>query len=99
MNNTNVKLEKKSKKENEKVTYWKLGNLRNLRNIIPGFLISEFSVCPTAKIENSDLKISGTNFRDFQGFHFSTWPSFDHFKNYFLLIFDHFFVGHVIVNI
>ena len=62
MNNTNVKLEKKSKKENEKVTYRKLGNLRNLRNIIPGFLISEFSVFPTAKIENSDLKISGTNF-------------------------------------
>ena len=29
----------------------------------------------------------------------SDCASFDHFKNYFLLIFDHVFVGHVIVNI
>ena len=32
------------------------------------FLFPSFRFCPTAKIENSDLKISEKNFRDFQGF-------------------------------
>ena len=32
------------------------------------FLFPSFRFCPTAKIENSDLKISGKNFRDFRDF-------------------------------
>ena len=41
----------------------KVGNLGNLRKVIPSF-----QFCPTAKIENSDLKISGKNFLDFLDF-------------------------------
>ena len=41
----------------------KVGNLGNLRKVIPSFRF-----CPTAKIENSDLKISGKNFLDFLDF-------------------------------
>ena len=58
---------KKIKKENEKVANRKLGNLGNLwniRKVIPNFLVSEFSVLP----KNSDLKISEKNFRDLSGF-------------------------------
>ena len=44
--------------KNEKVANWKLGNLGNLN----------FQFCPTAKIENSDLKISEKNFRVFRDF-------------------------------
>ena len=38
-----------------------LGNLENLGDIVPRFVISEFSIlpypfCPIAKIENTDLK-------------------------------------------
>ena len=32
------------------------------------FLFPSFRFCPTAKIKNSDLKISGKNFRDFRDF-------------------------------
>ena len=32
------------------------------------FLFPSFQFCSTAKIENSDSKISGKNFRDFRGF-------------------------------
>ena len=32
------------------------------------FLFPSFQFCPTAKIENLDLKISGKNFRGFQVF-------------------------------
>ena len=32
------------------------------------FLFPSFRFCPTTKIENSDLKISEKNFRDFRGF-------------------------------
>ena len=32
------------------------------------FLFPSFRFCPRAKIENSDLKISEENFRDFRGF-------------------------------
>ena len=52
---------KKIKKENEKVANRKLGNLGNLwniRKVIPNFLVSEFSVLP----KNSDLKISEKKF-------------------------------------
>ena len=41
----------------------KVGNPGNLRKVIPSFWF-----CPTAKIENSDLKISGKNFLDFLDF-------------------------------
>ena len=56
----------KNKTENEKVANRKLGkagNLENLRKVIPSFRFY-----PTVKIENSDLKISQKNFRDFQDF-------------------------------
>ena len=32
------------------------------------FLFQSFQFCPTAKIKNSDLKISEKNFRDFRDF-------------------------------
>ena len=44
----------------------KAENLGKLGKIIPSF-----QFCPTAKIENSDLKFLERNFRDFE---FSTWP-------------------------
>ena len=45
-----------------------LGNLENLGNIIPSFLISKFSILPYSQIENSDFKISEKNFRVFRVF-------------------------------
>ena len=57
---------KKNKKENEKVENRKLGNLENFGNL--GNIIPSFQFCPTAKIENSDLKISEENLRDFREF-------------------------------
>ena len=59
---TNEKKNNK-KKENEKVANRKLGNLGNFKNIFPSFRF-----CPTAKIENSDLKISENFFRVFRDF-------------------------------
>ena len=62
-------LKKKGFLKNEKAANWKLrnlGNLGNLGNIITSFLISKF--CPTAKIENSDLKILEKNLRVFRVF-------------------------------
>ena len=44
----------------------KLGNLGNLGNL--GYIIPSFRFFPTAKIENSDLKISEKIFRAFQYF-------------------------------
>ena len=41
----------------------KVGNLVNLGKVIPSFRF-----CPTAKIENSDLKILEKNFRGFRVF-------------------------------
>ena len=58
----------------KKTTYRKLGNLGNVGNlgyIIQSFLISEFSILPTAKIENSELEISKKNLRDFRDFRVS----------------------------
>ena len=55
--------EKKIKTENEKVANRKLGNLGNLEKVIPSFRFF-----PTAKIENSDSKISEKTFQDFRGF-------------------------------
>ena len=78
-----MKKEKKIKNENEKVANRKLrevGNLGNLGKVIPSFLISEFSILcfyPTAKIENSDLKISEKNSEIFEiseVSEFSAWP-------------------------
>ena len=53
-------------KENEKVANLKLEKVGNLRNL--GKIIPSFRFCPTAKIENSDLKISEKIFRDFRDF-------------------------------
>ena len=36
--------------------------------LFPVFLFPSFRFCPTAKIENSDLKILEKNFRDFRDF-------------------------------
>ena len=55
--------EKKIKTENEKVANRKLGNLGNVGKVIPSFRFF-----PTAKIENSDSKISEKTFQDFRGF-------------------------------
>ena len=57
-------------KNNEKMANRNLGSekSRKSRKINPSFLISEFSILPTTKIENSDLKILEKNFRDFRGF-------------------------------
>ena len=55
--------EKKIKTENEKVANRKLGNLGNVGKVIPSF-----HFFPTAKIENSDSKISEKTFQDFRGF-------------------------------
>ena len=53
-------IKKKIKKENETVANRKLGKVGNLGKVIPSFRF-----CPTAKIENSDLKISKKDFRVF----------------------------------
>ena len=45
------------------MTNRKLGKVVNLRKIIPSF-----QFCPTAKIENSDLKFSEKILRDFRDF-------------------------------
>ena len=59
----------------------KVGNLGNLGKVIPSFLISEFSICPAAKIENSDLKIYKK--KDLKKIseisEFSTWPILSYF--------------------
>ena len=44
----------------------KHGNLKNFGNL--GNIIPSFQFCPTAKIENSDLKILEENLRDFREF-------------------------------
>ena len=54
------------KKKKEKVANRKLGKDGDLGNL--GKIIPSFQFCPTAKIENSDLKISENNFRDFRDF-------------------------------
>ena len=66
-----TKMEKKIKKENEKVLNWKLGKVGISEKLSRVFLFPSFRFCRTAKIENSDLKISGKKFRDFQGFRVS----------------------------
>ena len=60
---------KKIKKENEKVTNWKLRkivNLGNLGKVIPSFLFSEFLILAVGAV--FDLKILKTFFRDFRDF-------------------------------
>ena len=47
----------------KKVANSKVGNLGNLFSFFPSF-----QFCPTAKIENSDLKISEKDFGDFRDF-------------------------------
>ena len=46
----------------------KLGNLGNLGNIIPSFLISEFSILLYSQNRKLGFKNLGKDFRDFRGF-------------------------------
>ena len=47
---------------------WKLGNLGNVGDIIPRFLISKFSILPFSQNRKLGFKILGKNFRAFQDF-------------------------------
>ena len=50
---------------------WPIENLEKSEiseKLFQVFLFPSFRFCPAAKIENSDLKISAKNFRDFRGF-------------------------------
>ena len=64
-------LKRKSFLKNEKVADRKLGNLRNLGNIIPSFLVSEFSVLPYSQDRKLGFKNLGKKFPRFPRF-----PSF-----------------------
>ena len=55
---------KNIKKENKKVANWKFGKVGNLGNL--GKVIPSFRFWPTAKIGNSNLKVSEKIFWDFQ---------------------------------
>ena len=59
---------------NEKMTNRKLGNLGNLGNIIPSFLISEFSILPYSKNRKLGYKYLGKTFPTFP--RFLRFPSF-----------------------
>ena len=54
---------------------WQIENLETLEIseiseiLFRVFLFPSFRFCPTAKIKNSDLKISEKSFRDFRGFY------------------------------
>ena len=67
-------LRKKNKKENEKVANRKLGNLGNLRNIIPSFLISKFSIWPYSRNRNIGFKNLGKKFPNFPTFRLGEFP-------------------------
>ena len=47
---------------------WVLENSETSEILFRVFLFPGFQFWPTAKIENSDLKISENSFRDFRGF-------------------------------
>ena len=42
--------------------------IKNLEKLFRAFLFLSFQFCPKAKTEDSDLKISQKNFRDFRDF-------------------------------
>ena len=67
-------LRKKNKKENEKVANRKLGNLGNLGNIIPSFLISEFSILPFSQNRKIGFKNLGKKFPSFPTFRLGEFP-------------------------
>ena len=74
---TFIKKKKQVKKENEKVTNPKLenlGNLGNLRNIIPSFLISKFSILPYSQNRKLGFKNLGKKLPSFP--RFPSFPSF-----------------------
>ena len=59
------------KKSRKKMKKWQIENfekLEILEKLFQMFLFPSFWFCPTAKMENSDLKISEKNFWDFWGF-------------------------------
>ena len=61
-------LRKKNKKENEKVANRKLGNLGNLGNIIPSFLISKFSILPYSQNRKLGITNLGKKIPSFPSF-------------------------------
>ena len=74
---TFIKKEKQVKKENEKVTNRQLENLENLgnlRNIIPSFLISKFSILPYSQNRKLGFKNLGEKLPSFP--RFPSFPSF-----------------------
>ena len=74
---TFIKKEKQVKKENEKVTNRQLENLENLgnlRNIIPSFLISKFSILPYSQNRKLGFKNLGKKLPSFP--RFPSFPSF-----------------------
>ena len=74
---TFIKKEKQVKKENEKVTNRQLENLENLgnlRNIIPSFLISKFSILPYSQNRKLGFKNLRKKLPSFP--RFPSFPSF-----------------------
>ena len=67
-------LKKKSFLKNEKVANRKLGNLENLGNIIPSFLISKFSILPYSQNRKLAFKNLGKKIPSFP--RFPSFPSF-----------------------
>ena len=51
---------------------WQIENLETSEILFRVFLFPSFRFCTIAKIENSDLKISGKNFRVFRVFDLAT---------------------------
>ena len=62
-------------KKNEKVANRKLGNLRNLGNIIPSFLISKFLILPWSQNRKFGFKNLGKKYPRFPRF-----PRFPNFR-------------------
>ena len=73
---------KKGKKLRKKMKKWQIEKSEVSEiseKLFRVFLFSSFRFCPTAKIENSDLKILEKNFRDFRVFDLAlvyTWTGF-----------------------
>ena len=65
---------KKGKKIRKEIKKWQIENSEKSEiseiseKLFWVFFFPSFWFCPTAKIENSDLKVSEKKFRDFRGF-------------------------------
>ena len=69
-------LKKRSYLKNEKVANRKLGNLGNLGNIIPSFLISKFSILPYSQNRKLGFKTLGKKIPSFPSFRPGTESEF-----------------------